>query len=120
MDKKSIIFAIVFAFLFTGFVIYKSFNSSEPVELDKEFSLAAGQMVSVKNDDLTKIKLNKINDNCSVSKKCEEKSLTYDLVINGTDYSVNKVPYSIDLRNNFIVNITDGDEDHLVVKVVKK
>ncbi len=120
MDKKSIIFAIVFAFIFTAFVIFRTFNSSQPVDLDNEFSLAAGQIVSIKNDDLTKIKLNKINDNCSVSKKCEEKSLTYDLVINGTDYSVTEVPYSIDLRNNYIVNITDGDEDHLVLKVVKK
>ena len=120
MDKKSIIFAIVFAFVFTAFVVFKSLNSSEPVELDKEFSLAIGQVVSVKNDDLTKIKLDKINDKCPVSKKCEQDFLSYDLVINGKDYSVTEVPYSIDLRNNYIVNITDGDEDHLVVKVVKK
>lgn len=122
MDKRSIITIIIVTFVVTIFVILKTMGNNQMVELDMEVSLEAGQMVSIKNDDMTKIKLDSINEMCEDSTKCSvgEKNLSYSLTINGKDYSVTEIPYSMDLRNNYIVDIIDGDEDHLVLKVVQK
>ena len=122
MDKRSVITVIIVAFIVTIFVILKTMGDNPMVKVGDEISLEAGQMVSIKNDDMTKIKLDSINEMCQDETRCTvgEKNISYSLVINGKDYSVTEVPYTMDLRNNYIVDIVDGDEDHLVLKVVKK
>jgi len=122
MDKRNIVMIIIIAFVVTFFVVFRSIFSNPTVELDTEISLEAGKMISVRNDDMTRIKLVSINEECADSEKCDigNKSISYSLLVNGKDYSIDGIPYSIDLRNNYIIDATEGDEDHLVIKVVKK
>lgn len=122
MDKRNIIMIIIIAFVITIIVILKTMACYQTVELGDEISLEAGKVIRVRNDDMTRIKLVSINEACEDSNKCDigDKTISYSLLVNGKDYSITGIPYSIDLRNNYIVKATEGDEDHLVLKVVKK
>lgn len=122
MDKRNIIMIIIASFVITFFVVFKTIFGNPTVELDTEISLEAGKMISVRNNDMTRIKLVSINEICDDSDKCDigDKTISYSLLVNGKDYSISGIPYSVDLRNNYIIEATEGDEDHLVIKVVKK
>ena len=120
MEKRTIIFIIVVAFVVGGIVGFKMLLNSNSIVVGKEFSLQEGGMVTLKTEDMTKVKLVSINyENCDQKQTCTGEK-EFVLMINGENYTVTSIPDSIDMYNAYELLIVDGDEDHIVLKAEKK
>lgn len=116
MDKRNVIFIIVYTLIFSLVVALKFINNTKEVKLGEEFSIEKGQVVSVKNDDLSKIKLISIeNIECSTS---ECNGLQYNLQVDGKEYKITTIPGTIRLYGKYELQVSDGDEDRLVLKMI--
>ncbi len=122
MKKKSmLIFVILFTTAFAIFVSIKFFDRNKKVQLNSEFSLEKNQLVRIANKDYTNIKLVSINETKCIYDDClSDTALQYKLIINGKEYYIDKIPSTINIYENGDLEISDGDEDRLVLKVVEK
>lgn len=121
MKKKGMLaFIILFTIGFAILVSIKFFDRNKLVQLSTEFSLEKNQLAKVANRDYTNIKLVSITDTCDDELCSDSEKLEYKLIINGKQYTITNIPASIDLYENATLEILDGDEDRLVLKVVEK
>ena len=121
MKKKGmLLFVILFTIAFALLVSLKFFDRNKLVQLNSEFSLERNQLVKVANRDYTNIKLISITDTCDDTICSSNEKLEYKLIINGKEYTVTNIPTNIDLYEKAHLEVLDGDEDRLVLKVVEK
>ena len=118
MEKRTVIFIIVVAFLFGGIAAFKLLSNSKSIVVGREFSLEVGEMVTIKTEDMTKIKLVSI-DRCLDGQECID-GKEFVLMINGENHTVTNIPDSIDMYNAYELLIVDGDEDHIVLNTQRK
>ena len=118
MDKRNIIFIIVYTLIFSCVVAFKFINSTKSVKVGEEFSLQKGQVVSINTEDLTKIKLLSIKDyNCKTD-NCL--GLEYRISVNGDEYNINNIPSSTKIHGSYDLDATEGDEDRIILKLYEK
>lgn len=121
MKKKSmLVFVIIFTFVFAIFVSIKFFDRNKLVQLSTEFSLEEKQLIKVANKDYTNIKLLSIIDTCDDGVCSGSQTLKYKLLINGKEHYITNIPSTISIYENAKLEVIDGDEDRLVLKVVEK
>lgn len=118
MDKRNVIFIIIYTLVFSGVVAYKFFLSTKSVKLGEEFSLEPGKAVTIKTDDMTKIKLESIKEYDCGSDSCF--GLEYKLLVNGDEYVISTIPSSTVVFGNYDLDAVEGDEDRIVLKVFEK
>ena len=117
MKKKSLmIFIVFFTVLFALLVSIKFFDRNKLINLGQEFSLESNQLVRVANKDYTNIKLISIKSETCGSDDC----LVYKLLVNDKEYEISDIPNTIDIYEDGVLEILDGDEDRLVLKVTEK
>lgn len=117
MKKKSILlFVILFTVAFAALVSIKFFDRNKLINLNQDFSLENNQLVRVANKDYTNIKLMSIKEDECTNGKC----LVYRILINNKEYYIDEIPTKITAYEDGVIEILDGDEDHLVMKVTEK
>ncbi|MBR3229309.1 MAG: hypothetical protein IKF91_00620 [Bacilli bacterium] len=121
MKKKGMVcFVILFSIIFSLYVSIKYVNRNKSVNLSEEFSIEKNQVVRITNSDHTSIKLLSINVvDCTSSSCSDEKSLNYNLFINGQIVTITEIPSSIKIYENGELKVVEGDEDRLILKVVE-
>lgn len=121
MDRKTILFILLFTFVFGGVVAYKLFFASKPVAIGREFALQTSEMITLNTEDKTKVKLVSINpvDGCTEDGVCNGQ-IEYTLIVNGEESVISSIPDSIDMYNAYELIVVDGDEDHIVLKAQRK
>ncbi|MBR3898084.1 MAG: hypothetical protein IKJ43_02245 [Bacilli bacterium] len=120
MEKRTVVFIIVVAFVIGGIVGFKILSNSNSIVVGKEFSLKEGEMVTVKTEDMTKIKLVSINySDCGQKQNCISDK-EFVLQVNGENYTITSIPDTIDMYNAYELLIVDGDEDHIVLNTQRK
>lgn len=118
MDRRNIIFIILYTLIFSGVVAFKFINNTKSVKVGEEFSLQKGQVVSINTEDLTKIKLLSIKDyNCKTD-NCL--GLEYRILVNGEEYTINNIPSSTKIYGSYDLDAIEGDEDRIILKLYKK
>ncbi len=121
MKKKGmLLFVILFTLVFAILVSLKFFDRNKLVQLNAEFSLEKNQLVKVANRDYTNIKLVSITDTCDDSICAFDEKLEYKLIVNGKEHTITNIPTKIDIYEKAQLEVLDGDEDRLVLKVTEK
>lgn len=118
MDRRNVIFIIIYALIFSGVVAFKFIHNTKSVKLGEEFSLEKGQVISVGTSDLTKIKLVSINEYDCGSDNCF--GLQYKILVNGDEYIISTIPSSTKIYGNYDLDAVEGDEDRIVLKMYEK
>ena len=115
MNKKTVIFIILYTIVFSIVVVFKFINNNKFVNLNEEFSLQKDQVISIRNSDFTKIKLVSIDkssdcnsDNCSLS---------YKFLINGKEYYIKNIPSTNKIDGGYSLAAIDADEDRIILKI---
>lgn len=117
MEKKNVLlFVVLFTIAFAVLVSIKFFDRNKLINLNQEFSLENNQLVKVANKDYTNIKLMSIKEEDCSSGTC----LVYRLLINNKEYYVEEIPMKIKIYDEGILEVLDGDEDRLVMKMTEK
>ncbi len=120
MKKKSmLIFIVLFTIAFSIFVSISFFDRNKKIQLNSEFSLEENQLVKIANKDYTNIKLVSIIDKCKEGTCLGSDSLQYKLLVNGKEYFIDEIPSIFSIYENGKIEVIDGDEDRLVLKVVE-
>lgn len=119
MDKRNIIFIIVYTLIFSAIVALKYTFNVKSVSLGETVSLDAGKSVKLKNENISRMKLVSISKyDCESSENCV--GLKYDFTIDGKNYSITSIPSNTNIYGNYIIEAIDGDEDRIVFKMSKK
>lgn len=114
MNKKVIMFSIIYALLFSGVVVLKYNSTKLPVKIGDDFSLEEGKSVRINNDEMTTVKLISIDSSCENKNSCS--GLLYHLSVSGSKYDV-AVPSKTKIYGNYYLEAIEGDEDRIVLKV---
>ena len=120
MKKKSmLLFVVIFTIIFAIFVSIKFFDRNKLVQLSSEFSLESGQFVKVANKEYTSIKLVSISNTCADDICSGNQTIEYNLLVNGDKYTISSIPSSVDIYEGGKLEVVDGDEDRIVLKVTE-
>lgn len=109
-------FVIFFTVIFAIYVSIRFFDRNKLINLNQEFSLENNQFVRVANKDYTNIKLVSITE----ENRSTGKQLVYKLLINDKEYYIDEIPNTLEVYDGGSLEVLDGDEDRLVLKVVEK